>query len=157
MEVINNANGIGGLLTSFRGLVKDSKRIMFIGTTGFCTPFAELMAYVVRDAPIEVGFIPDIRHHEAKSIVSTPSGMQIGDEIDYHADTVVLLGGLAMPKMKIDVDDIKKNLEDILEGAENTTVIGICFQSMFDTQCWIGPIDFDYIIDSDMSVSTIKV
>ncbi|WP_135612513.1 DUF2124 domain-containing protein [Methanococcoides sp. AM1] len=157
MEVINNASGIGGLLTSFRELVKDSKRIMFIGTTGFCTPFAELMAYVIRDAPIEVGFIPDIRHHEAKAIVSTPSGMQIGDDIDHHADTVVLLGGLAMPKMKIDVENIKENLDDILESAENTLVIGICFQSMFDTQCWIGPIDFDYIIDSDLSASTIKL
>lgn len=157
MEVINNASGIGGLLTSFRELVKDSKKVRFIGTTGFCTPFAELMAYVIRDAPIEVGFIPDIRHHEAKAIISTPSGMQIGDDIDYHADTVVLLGGLAMPKMKIDVETIKQNLDDILEGAENTNVIGICFQSMFDTQCWIGPIDFDYIIDSDLSASTIKL
>ncbi|UGV41143.1 DUF2124 domain-containing protein [Methanococcoides orientis] len=157
MEVINNASGIGGLLTSFRELVKDSKKVMFIGTTGFCTPFAELMAYVIRDASIEVGFIPDIRHHEAKAIISTPSGMQIGDDIDYHADTVVLLGGLAMPKMKIDVETIKQNLDDILEGAENTNVIGICFQSMFDTQCWIGPINFDYIIDSDLSASTIKL
>lgn len=157
MEVINNASGIGGLLTSFRGLVKDSKRVMFIGTAGFCTPFAELMAYVIRDTPIEVGFIPDIRHHEAKAIVSTPSGMQIGDDIDHHADTIVLLGGLAMPKMKIDVDEMKETLDSILEDAENTLVIGVCFQSMFETQCWIGPIDFDYVIDSDISISTIKV
>ena len=157
MEVINNVSGIGGLLTSFRGLVKDSKKIMFIGTAGFCTPFAELMAYVLRDTDIEVGFIPDIRHHEAKAIVSTPSGMQIGDEIDHHADTVVLLGGLAMPKMKIDVDDMRETLESVLENAEDTTVIGVCFQSMFETQCWIGPINFDYVIDSDISITTIKV
>jgi hypothetical protein len=156
MVTIDSSSGVGGLLTSFRKLVKDSNRIMFIGTAGFCTPFAELMAYVIRDTNIEIGFIPETRPEEAREIIKTPFGMQIGDNIDFHADTIVLLGGLSMPKMGIDINDMKTTIEKVFENTENRTTIGVCFQSAFENQCWIGPIEFDHIIDSHLSIKTLK-
>ena len=44
MEVLNSSKGLGGQLADFRKLVEGSKKISFIGTPGFCTPFAELMS-----------------------------------------------------------------------------------------------------------------
>lgn len=156
MEIIDNSSGVSGLLTSFRKLVKDSNKVMFIGTAGFCTPFAELMAYVIRDTQIEIGFIPETRPEEAREIIKTPFGMQIGDNIDFHADTIVLLGGLSMPKMGIDINDVKATMEKVFENIDDGTTIGVCFQSAFEKQCWIGPIEFDHIIDSDLSIKTLK-
>ncbi|MDR6223546.1 DUF2124 domain-containing protein [Methanococcoides alaskense] len=156
MVTIDSSSGVGGLLTSFRKLAKDSNKIMFIGTAGFCTPFAELMAYVIRDTNIEIGFIPETRPEEAREIIKTPFGMQIGDNIDFHADTIVLLGGLSMPKMGIDINDMKTTIEKVFENTENRTTIGVCFQSAFENQCWIGPIEFDHIIDSHLSIKTLK-
>ncbi|NPE27915.1 DUF2124 domain-containing protein [Methanococcoides sp. SA1] len=156
METIDNSSGVGGLLTSFRKLVKDSNKIMFIGTAGFCTPFAELMAYGIRDTNIEIGFIPDTRPEEAREIIKTPFGMQIGDNIDYHADTIVLLGGLSMPKMGIDINAVKETMEKVFENTDEGMTIGVCFQSAFENQCWIGPVEFDHIINSDLSIMTLK-
>ena len=48
MEKIQDVKGIGGMLNGFRDLVKDDKRIVFIGSPGFCTPFALFLSYPVR-------------------------------------------------------------------------------------------------------------
>lgn len=157
MEIINTSKGIGGQLTEFRKLVNDSKRITFIGTVGFCTPFAELMAFVLRGSGKETVFLPDLRSHEARLIVSSSLGMQLGDKADPSADTVVLLGGLAMPKIGVDPEKMKELVDDLLKDAEKKMIIGVCFQSMLIDQKWPDMIDFDYIIDADLSNEVKKV
>lgn len=157
MKILNSSKGIGGQLTGFRQLVGESKKITFIGSPGFCSPFAELMAYVLRGTEIEMAFISNLNFDSAKSMVSTSDGMQFGEITDAHADTVVILGGLAMPKIGIDANAMNEMIGRVFEGAERKLTIGVCFQSIFQEQKWIEQIDFDYIVDSDLSVDVIEM
>ncbi|NLI62012.1 MAG: DUF2124 domain-containing protein [Methanosarcinaceae archaeon] len=151
MQVINTSKGIGGQLTEFRKLVKDSKKITFIGTPGFCTPFAELMSFVLRDTDKEMAFLPGLNKDMAQAIVLKPNGMQLDESVNPVADTVVLLGGLAMPKTNIDPKIMKNLVDELLENEDNKLIIGVCFQSMFIEQKWTDFINFDYIIDADLT------
>jgi hypothetical protein len=157
MKTINTSQGIGGQLTEFRKLVDKSEKITFVGTAGFCTPFAELMAFVLRKTDKQMAFIPDLKFEEAKSIVSTSHGMQLGDSVDSHADTVVLMGGLAMPKTGIEAEQIKEMTDRILDGSDGKLIIGVCFQSVFQKMEWIETIDFDFIIDADLTNELLEV
>ena len=157
MKVLSSSKGIGGQLTGFRQLVGESNKITFIGTPGFCSPFAELMGYVLRGTDKKMAFIPNLDFDSAKSIVSTSHGMQLGETTDAHADTVVLLGGLALPKMGIDPKDMSEMVGRVLEGGDRKLIIGVCFQSIFQEQRWTEYIDFDYIVDSDLSVDVIEM
>lgn len=151
MKVLSTSKGIGGQLTDFRKLVEGSQSITFVGSAGFCTPFAELMAYVIRGSGKELKFVPDARLEDAMSIISMPSGMQLGEPADFHADTVVLLGGLAMPKIGVEPARAKELVDRILEGSEKKLIVGVCFQSIFQNQNWPDAIEFDYIIDADLT------
>ncbi|MDG6243235.1 MAG: DUF2124 domain-containing protein [Methanolobus sp.] len=157
MKVLNSSQGIGGQLTDFRKLVESSERITFIGTAGFCTPFAELMAYVLRNSDKQMTFIPGLSFDDARSIVSTSHGMQLGDPVDPHADTIVLLGGLAMPKTGVELTQIKDLIDQVLENSEKKLIIGVCFQSVFEKMKWLESIDFDYIIDADLNNNLLEV
>ncbi|MCG7852596.1 MAG: DUF2124 domain-containing protein [Methanosarcinaceae archaeon] len=157
MKILNSSKGVGGILGGFRGLVGDSKKITFIGTPGFCTPFAELMGFVLRGSGKELTFISNLNFNVAKTMISKEDGMQLGKVTDPHADTVVLLGGVAMPKMAIDPEAMNKMILQVLEGSERKLVIGVCFQSVFQEQKWTDKIDFDYIVDSDLSVDLIEI
>lgn len=42
----------------FRDLAKDDKNIVFIGSSGFCTPVALLPGYLVQET--ELVFLPDL-------------------------------------------------------------------------------------------------
>jgi hypothetical protein len=151
MKTLSTSKGIGGQLTDFRKLVRESSVIAFIGTAGFCTPFAELMAFVIRDTGKDMKFIPGLVLGDARSIVSTACGMQLGGPVDFHADTVILLGGLAMPKIGVEPAEAKVAVDSILEGSGKKLIIGVCFQSIFHTQKWPDTIDFDFIIDADLT------
>jgi hypothetical protein len=155
MPIINTSQGVGGILNSFRGLVEGAEKITFVGTPGFCTPFAELLGFVVRDR--KLAFVPTLNFEKARAILMTPEGMQLGELADAHADTVVLLGGLAMPKMGTSPDKAKEIARKVLENSEKGKVIGVCFQSMFMQQKWDEIINFDYIIDSDLSVEVLEI
>ncbi len=157
MNIISTSKGIGGQLTEFRKLVKESQRITFIGTVGFCTPFAELMAFVLRGTDKKMVFLPNLQSEKARMIVSSSQGMQLGDITDPSADTVVLLGGLAMPKIGVEPEKMKELIDALLQEAEKKLVIGVCFQSMFMEQKWPELIDFDYIIDADLTNEVKKV
>ncbi len=155
MPIINTSQGVGGLLNSFRSLVEGAERITFVGTPGFCTPFAELLGFVVRDK--KLAFVPNLSFEKARSVLMTPEGMQLGELIDAHADAVVLLGELAMPKIGTSPDKATEIARKILEKSEKGKVIGVCFQSMFMQQKWDEVINFDYIINSDLAVEVLEV
>lgn len=91
----------------------------------------------------------------AKSIISTPEGMQLGEPADPAADMVVLLGGLAIPKMNTDVNEIKKVIDEIT-NPDNRMIIGVFFMSIFQEMKWTDVIDFDYLLDSHMQNTTLK-
>jgi hypothetical protein len=155
MPIINTSQGVGGILNSFRGLVEGAEKITFVGTPGFCTPFAELLGFVVRDK--KLAFVPNLSFDKARSVLMTPEGMQLGELTDAHADAVVLLGGLAMPKIGTGPDKAKEIAGKVLEKSEKGKVIGVCFQSMFMQQKWDEVINFDYIINSDLAVEVLEV
>ena len=152
---MNVSKGIGGLLNTFKDISKDSGSITFIGTPGFCTPFAELLSFVLRGSDKKLVFIANTSVDTAKSIISTPEGMQMGELADPAADIVVLLGGLAIPKMNIDVNDIQRVIDDIT-NPDNRMIIGVFFMSIFQETGWTDVIDFDYLLDSHMKNVTLK-
>jgi len=55
MEKLQDVKGLGGMLNGFRDLVKDDKKIAFVGSPGFCTPFALFLGYPVREK--ELAFV----------------------------------------------------------------------------------------------------
>lgn len=154
MPIINTSQGVGGILNSFKGLMDGVEKITFVGTPGFCTPFAELLGFVVRDK--KLAFIPNLDFEKARSVAMTPEGIQLGEPIDAHADTVVLLGGLAMPKIGVSPEKAKEITEKVLEGSAKRKIIGVCFQSMFTLQKWDEIINFDYIINADLAVEVLQ-
>jgi hypothetical protein len=155
MSIISTSEGVGGILNSFRSLVEGAKKITFVGTPGFCTPFAELLGFVVRDR--ELAFISSQDFEKSRSIFMDYEGMQLGELTDAHADVVVLLGGLSMPKVGVSSEKAKEVASKILEGSGKGKIIGVCFQSAFMKQKWDEIINFDYIINSDISVEVMEV
>ncbi|AKB27900.1 hypothetical protein MSSIT_1181 [Methanosarcina siciliae T4/M] len=154
MPIINTSQGVGGILNSFKGLMDGVEKITFVGTPGFCTPFAELLGFVVRDK--KLAFIPNMDFKKARLITMTPEGIQLGEPVDAHADAVVLLGGLAMPKIGVSPEKAKDITEKVLEGSAKRKIIGVCFQSMFTQQKWDEIINFDYIINADLAVEVLQ-
>lgn len=154
MKKIETSEGIGGLLTAFRKLARGRKKITFIGCPGWCNPFAELLGYVLRDAGKEMIFIPNLRKDLAARVMMTEYGMQMGEKADPSADTVVLLGGLAMPKMDIDVNGLIALIDDVTSGYNDRRIYGVCVGGIFQKARWDEMIDFDYLVDADMQVTT---
>jgi hypothetical protein len=154
MKPIEKSSGIGGLLTAFRKLARGRKKITFIGCPGWCNPFAELLGYVLRDAGKEIVFIPNLRKDMAAKVIMTDYGMQLGEKADPFSDTVVLLGGLAMPKMEVDADGLKNLIDEITNGHPERQILGVCIGGVFQKAGWDKLIDFDYLMDTDMEVTT---
>jgi len=154
VAVVNTSQGVGGILNSFRGLVEGAQKITFVGTPGFCTPFAELLGFAVRDK--ELAFVSSLDFEKAKSIFMDYEGMQLGELTDVYADVVVLLGGLSMPKIGISPEKAKEVSRKVIEGSKKGKIIGVCFQSAFMKQKWDEIIDFDYIINSDIAVEVLE-
>lgn len=155
MKEISTSSGLGGILNAFRDLTSESKRITFVGTPGFCTPFAELLAFPIRNADKEMAFIANLDFDDAKAIMYTSHGMQLSEKTDATADTAVILGGLAMPKISVDVHALKSMVGDrILRGSG--LLIGACFMGIFEQAGWYDIIDFDYVIDTKVDVKVLK-
>jgi hypothetical protein len=62
--------------------------------------------------------------------------MQLGEPTDAHADVIVPLGGLTMPKTGINPEKANEIARKVLENSEKKRIIGLCFQSMFMQQKW---------------------
>lgn len=154
MLPIEKTEGITGMLTAFRKLARGREKITFIGCPGWCNPFAELLGYVLRDAGKEMVFIPNLRREMATKVEMTEYGMQLGKRADPASSTVVLLGGLAMSKIGIDVQAMNALINDVTVGYPERQIIGICVGGVFQKAGWDKQIDFDYLVDADMEVTT---
>ncbi len=154
MKTVETSEGISGMLTAFRKLARGSKKITFIGCPGWCNPFAELLGFVLRDTGKEMVFIPNLNKDMAAKVEITDYGMQLGGKTDPASDTVVLLGGLSMPKMGVDVNGLKNLIDDITNGYRDRIILGVCIGGVFKKAGWDELIDFDYLVDADMEVTT---
>lgn len=148
MEDVLEWKGINGQLVTFKKEVGDAEKITFVGSPGVCTPFAELLAYTVRDK--ESHFIPLLDIGDCHQFESKPYGMVLNDEVSnpHDSDAVVLLGGLSMPKYDVDTEELKSLVNDILKG--DGQLIGVCFMDMFAKAGWLEKIDFDCVIDGTL-------
>lgn len=148
MENVSEWKGINGQLVSFKNAVGDAQKITFVGSPGVCTPFAELLAYAVRDK--ESHFIPLLDIGDCHQFESKPYGMVLSDEVSSpdDSDVVVLLGGLSMPKYDVDTNEVKVLVKNILK--DDGILIGVCFMDMFAKAGWLEKIDFDCVIDGTL-------
>jgi hypothetical protein len=149
MEDVNEWKGINGQLVSFKSEVGDAQKITFVGSPGVCTPFAELLAYTVRDK--ETHFIPLLDIGDCHRFESKTYGMVLNDDVSdpHESDIVVLLGGLSMPKYDVDTEQLNALVVDILK--EDGLLMGVCFMDMFAKAGWLDKIDFDCVIDGTLT------
>lgn len=141
MEKVQDVKGLGGMLNGFRDLVKDEKKITFVGSPGFCTPFALFLGYPVRER--ELVFVPGLAKEKARRIVSTEYGLELGGPVDADADVVVILGGMAMPKIGVKPEEMK----DFLTRIKYKKLLGVCFMSIFEKAGWCQALPYDYVMN----------
>lgn len=140
--------GLNGQLVTFKKEVGDAQKITFVGSPGVCTPFAEFLAYSVRDK--ETCFIPLLDIDECHEFENKSYAMVLKDELynPHDSDVVVLLGGLSMPKYDVDTDELMVLVNEILK--EDGKLMGVCFMNMFEKAGWFEKIDFDCVIDGTL-------
>ena len=144
MEKIQDVKGLGGMLNGFRDLVKDDETVTFIGTPGFCMPFALFQGFPVRNK--KLAFVPNLDLDKTKEVVATEYGMELGELTTPDADVVVILGGLAMPKIGVGIEEMKETLAKI----RYKTLIGVCFMGILQQAGWCDAMDFDYVMNTTL-------
>lgn len=153
MEDTYEWKGLNGQLATFKKEVGDAQKITYIGSPGVCTPFAEFMAYAVRDK--ENHFIPLLDIEECHEFELKSYAMVLKDEVSdpHDSDVVVLLGGLSMPKYDVDTDELMSLVNSILK--EDGQLMGFCFMDMFTKAGWLERIEFDCVINGTL-IGTVK-
>lgn len=133
------------MLNGFRELVKNDQSVTFIGTPGFCTPFAQFLGFPIRDK--KLSFVPNLDVDKAREIKVTKYGMELGDISNPDADVVVILGGMAMPKIGVSTEEMKALLENI----QYKKLIGVCFMGILEQAGWCAAMDFDYVMNTTLN------
>jgi hypothetical protein len=152
--------GIIGLTGAFKEAVADlpdGSKIVFTGSVAVCTPFAELLAYAVKDRSFEIVFLPRAEMGQARHMRWREGlGFCVADELadPCAPDAIVILGGLAMPKFGVPVSQVRDLLTTLARG-KRAKVIGVCFMSILQRSGWHKELPFDAIIDATME-STIE-
>ena len=148
MEDAYEWKGLNGQLVTFKKEVGDAQKITFVGSPGVCTPFAEFLAYSVRDK--ETCFIPLLDIDECHEFENKSYAMVLKDELynPHDSDVVVLLGGLSMPKYEVDTDELMVLVNEILK--DDGKLMGVCFMNMFEKAGWLEKIDFDCVVDGTL-------
>ena len=148
MEDVDSFKGLNGNIVAFKNEVEGLDKITFIGVPGVCTPFAELLAYAIRDK--ESHFIPLLDIGDCHEFESKSYGMVLKDEVSNpkDSDVVVLLGGLSMPKYDLNTDDLNDLINEIIKN--NGKIIGVCFMDMFTKANWLDKVNFDCVIDGTL-------
>jgi hypothetical protein len=141
MEKIQDVKGLGGMLNGFRDLVKDCQKITFVGSPGFCTPFALFLGYPVREK--KLAFVPGLLAEKAKEIVTTDYGLELGKPTLAEADALVILGGMAMPKIGVSPEE----MGEFLKTVEHKQLIGVCFMGIFEKAGWCQKLNFDHVMN----------
>ena len=148
MEDAYEWKGLNGQLVTFKKEVGDAQKITFVGSPRVCTPFAEFLAYSVRDK--ETCFIPLLDIDECHEFENKSYAMVLKDELydPHNSDVVVLLGGLSMPKYDVDTNELMVLVNEILK--DDGKLMGVCFMNMFEKAGWLEKIDFDCVVDGTL-------
>lgn len=150
--------GISGLTKLFREVlvdVDDGSNLLFVGSEAVCPPFAQLLAYAVRDRDMRFGFCPKaVWDHSRTMRWVDGAGFQIGKEPfePAEADVIVILGGLALPKFGCPVEDVKALISQI---PNHRMVIAVGFMDAFRKAGWNTSLRFDLLIDGYMSAEVV--
>ncbi len=150
---MTGGKGIKAFLGSYREIVEEliggEGIIVYSGCAGTCTPFAELLAYTVRDLDVKQYYSIDLEPKFHPMAIMDHGVVVEEDAIGLkEADLVVLLGGLAMPHSEVTAEDANRFIENL----GNPNVVGVCFMSIFDEAGWTDEVDFDAIIDAYIEV-----
>lgn len=151
MEKLQDVKGLGGMLNGFRDLVKDDEKIAFVGSPGFCTPFALFLGYPVREK--ELAFVPGLAREKTRQIVATEYGMELGEAVSADADVIVILGGMAMPKIGVKPEEMR----DFLAKIKYKKLMGVCFMSIFEKAGWCQALPFDLVMNINLEGDISKV
>lgn len=121
-----------------------------MGSPFTCLPFAEFLAYGIRELPYKIYFAPDGYPERISQIERKEGfGFSLGKlSSDRGFDVVVLLGGLAMDKSQVDPVALRSRL---VEVSHLGFVVGFCFQGVMNRPEWFEVFKFRYFIDADIS------
>ncbi len=152
------SEGISGLTRLFREALTetdDGSAIFFVGSEAVCPPFAQLLAYAVRDRKMRFGFCPKAVWDSSRTMKWVDgAGFQIGKEPfePVEADVIVILGGLAIPKFGCPVEDVKALISQIPKCKK---VMAVGFMDAFRKAGWHTSIHLDVLIDGYMSAEVL--
>ena len=150
---MNKADGISGLTKLFRESlvdIPDGSSVVFIGSEAVCPPFAQLLAYSIRDRKMSFGFGARAIWEKCRKMSwAEGAGFHIGDEPfdPLKASVVVVLGGLAMPKFGCPVRDVNFFISRI---PGRPKIIGLGFMNIFHRSGWDKEVRFDVSINATM-------
>ncbi|HOT06240.1 MAG: hypothetical protein A4E45_00783 [Methanosaeta sp. PtaB.Bin039] len=144
MEKLADFHGLGGMLNSFRDLVQEDRKITFVGSPGFCTPFVLFLGYPIRNK--EMVFVPGLDKERARRIKPTDYGLELGEASSADADTLVVLGGMAMPKIGVSAEE----MADFLRAVPHRRLIGVCFMGIFEKAGWCQKLPFDIVMNTTL-------
>lgn len=152
------AEGISGLTRLFREAlvdVEDASTILFVGSEAVCPPFAQLLAYAVRDRNMSFGFSPKAEWDKSRFMRWVDgAGFQITKDpfLPGEADVIVILGGLAIPKFGCPMEDVKALISQI---PKHHLVMAVGFMDAFRKAGWDTSLHFDVLIDGYMSAEVL--
>lgn len=143
---------VPGILRPFKAYVQEAglsegDQIVYYGCPGTCTPFIELLGFVIRDIPVEQVFVPLLDETKAKKMKHVPGvGMQVSDEAAVtEPHLIVLMGGLSMPNVTVTAEEAADLIRKYDAG-----LAGVCFMKMFEKTGWLDILDFDLLIDANI-------
>jgi len=158
MEEKERLKGVPGMLRPFKQYLvgaglPEGAQIVYYGCPGTCTPFIELLAFAVRDLPVEQVFVPYLDEGKARTIRPVADvGMQIGEApASLRPAVAVVMGGLAMPNIPVTAEQAAA----VLQKYPDAKRTGICFMGMFEKEGWTGTIGFDLVIDASIDPVTV--
>ncbi|MHC1709452.1 MAG: DUF2124 family protein [Methanomassiliicoccales archaeon] len=152
------AEGISGLTKLFRDAlvdIDDASTILFVGSEAVCPPFAQLLAYAVRDRDMCFGFCPRAEWDKSRTMRWVDgAGFQVSNDPfePEDADVIVILGGLAIPKFGCPAEDVKTLISRI---PRRRLVLAVGFMDAFRKAGWNTSLHFDVLIDGYMSAEVL--
>ncbi len=148
--VITEDKGILGLMRVYKDLITqilpDKSKIAYLGCSGICLPFVELLTHSIRESGHEMFFIPDNSLKNCRKMVYIEDiGIQTGKKVSpKKVGCVVVMGGLAYPQICLTAEDTKKVMDEILGDG---ITLAVCSGDIFSRAGWRDKIKFDYAIN----------
>ncbi len=158
MKIVAEDRGLAGFTTAIRRVTqkvlkgKDERRIIFIGCSGMCIPLAELIITGLRGIK-NAEFYYILNAEKSEGYAVKPSGFEfewIKNSLPENAELLILLGGLTLPKYGIKPEKVRK----LLSEYRNAVIIGASGSNVFKKHGWLDEINFDYLVDMTIDVST---